>query len=423
MKAFEKLNLHPDILKAVAHEKYDNATAIQNKVIPAAMKGLDILGASKSGTGKTAAFVLPLLNKLQKVVKKDEKVVRALIIVPTIELADQVSRTIVSFSKYLDIQTVKIQGGSKKSDQIHKLRQGVDIIVATPGRLQDFIADKKVNLEHVNTVILDEADTMLELGFLGEIKSILKSCTQPKQMMCFSATISQNIKKLAKEFLRDPAIVEVSNRRDVVNFIKHRAYKVDKKRKAELAAKLVKDIGTEQVLIFVNKKDSADRLFEYFKSQDIWTAIIHGDINRGGRARALTLFKSGRSQVLIATDIAARGIDIPELPLVINYDLPEETDSFTHRVGRTGRANHKGAVITLLTIHDYNAFTTIEKHLKLNVKRDIMDGFEITDKQPRQARPRKKSLSEKKGKIDYDKKRKYTYAAQKKKRQETKKKK
>jgi ATP-dependent RNA helicase RhlE len=382
------------------------------------MKGLDILGASKSGTGKTAAFVLPLLNKLQKVVKKDEKVVRALIIVPTIELADQVSRTIVSFSKYLDIQTVKIQGGSKKSDQIHQLKQGVDIIVATPGRLQDFIADKKVNLEHINTVILDEADTMLELGFLGEIKSILKSCTQPKQMMCFSATISQNIKKLSKEFLRDPAIVEVSNRRDVVNAINHKAYKVDKKRKAELAAKLVKDIGVEQVLIFVNKKASADKLFEYFKSQDIWTTIIHGDINRGGRAKALTLFKSGKSQVLIATDIAARGIDIPELPLVINYDLPEETDSFTHRVGRTGRANHKGGVITLLTIHDYNAFTTIEKHLKLNVKREVMEGFEITDKQPRQARPRKKTLSEKMGKIDYDKRRRYTYAAQKKKKTE-----
>ncbi len=387
------------------------------------MKGLDILGASKSGTGKTAAYVLPLLNKLQKIVKKDEKVVRALIIVPTIELADQVSRSIISFSKYLDIQTVKIQGGSKKSDQIHKLRQGADIVVATPGRLQDFINDKKINLEYVNTVILDEADTMLELGFLGEIKSILKSCTQPKQMMCFSATISQNIKKLAKEFLRDPAIVEVSHRRDVVNFIKHRAYKVDKKRKAELAAKLVKDMDGEQVLIFVNKKESADKLFEYFKSQEIWTTIIHGDIKRGGRAKALTLFKSGKSQVLIATDIAARGIDIPELPLVINYDLPEETDSFTHRVGRTGRANHKGAVVTLLTIHDYNTFTTIEKHLKLNVKREIMDGFEITDKQPRQARPRKKSLSEKKGKIDYDKKRRYTYAAQKKKREEDKSKK
>ena len=384
------------------------------------MKGLDILGASKSGTGKTAAYVLPLLNKLQKVVKKDTKVVRALIIVPTIELADQVSRTIVSFSKYLDIQTVKVQGGSKKVEQIQKLKQGVDIVVATPGRLQEFINDKKINLEYVNTVILDEADTMLELGFVAEIKNILKSCTQPKQMMCFSATISQNIKKLAKEFLRDPAIVEVSNRRDVVNAIKHRAYKVDKKRKAELAAKLVKGMDGEQVLIFVNKKDVADKLFEYFKAQEIWTTVLHGDINRGGRARALTLFKSKKTQVLIATDIAARGIDIPELPLVINYDLPEETDSFTHRVGRTARANRKGGVITLLTILDYNAFSTIEKHLKLNVKRDIMPGFEITDKQPRQARPRKKKLSEKKGKIDYDKKRLYTYAAQKKKRQEAK---
>ena len=387
------------------------------------MKGMDILGASKSGTGKTAAFVLPLLNKLQKVVKKDDKVVRALIIVPTIELADQVFRTIVGFSKYLDIQTVKVQGGSKKIDQIQKLNVGADIVVATPGRLQDFIADKKINLEYVNTVILDEADTMLELGFLGEIKSILKSCTKPKQMMCFSATISQNIKKLSKEFLRDPIIVEVSSRRDVVDFIKHKAYKVDKKRKAELAAKLIKEMGSEQVLLFVNKKETADKLFEYFKSQDIWTAIIHGDIKRGGRAKALTLFKSGKSQVLIATDIAARGIDIPLLPLVLNYDLPEETDSFTHRVGRTGRANHKGAVITLLTIHDYNAFSTIEKHLKLNVKREIIMGYEITDKQPRQARPRKKSLREKKGYIDYDKKRKYTYAAQKKKKQEGKKKK
>ena len=387
------------------------------------MKGVDILGASKSGTGKTAAYVLPLLNKLQKVVKKDGKVVRALIIVPTIELADQVSRTIVSFSKYLDIQTVKVQGGSKKTDQIHKIKEGVDIVVATPGRLQDFIHDKKINLEYVNTIILDEADTMLDLGFLAEIKAILKNCTHPKQMMCFSATISQNIKKLAKEFLNDPIIVEVSNRRDVVDAINHKAYKVDKKRKAELAAKLIKDLGVGQVLVFVNKKDTADRLFEYFKKQEIWTTIIHGDINRGGRAKALTLFKGGKSQVLVATDIAARGIDIPALPLVINYDLPELTDDFTHRVGRTGRANHKGQVITLLTINDYNAFSTIEKHLKLNVKREIMEGFEITDKQPRQARPRKKSLSEKKGKIDYDKRRKFTYAAQKKKREEQKNKK
>jgi ATP-dependent RNA helicase RhlE len=414
IKAFEKLNLHPDILKAIANAQFEQTTAIQNKVIPAAMKGLDILGASKSGTGKTAAYVLPLLNKLQKVVKKEDKVVRALIIVPTIELADQVSRTIISFSKYLDIQTVKIQGGSKKSDQIHNLRQGADIVVATPGRLQDFINDKKINLEYINTIILDEADTMLELGFLSEIKSILKSCIKPKQMMFFSATISQNIKKLAKEFLRDPAIVEISSRRDVVNFIKHRSYKVDKKRKAELASKLVKDMKGEQVLIFVNTKESADQLFEYFKSQEIWTTVIHGDINRGGRARALTLFKSGKSQVLIATDVAARGIDIPELPLVINYDLPQDTDTFTHRVGRTGRAQHKGAVITLLTTLDYNAFTTIEKHLKLNVKREIYEGFELTDKQPRQKQPKKKSLIERKGGFDYHKQKMQKRNAQKK---------
>ncbi len=387
------------------------------------MKGADVLGASKSGTGKTAAYVLPLLHKLQKLVKKDSKVVRALIIVPTIELADQVSRSIVNFSKYLEIQTVKVQGGSKKIEQIARIKQGVDIVVATPGRLQDFINHKKITLEHVNTVILDEADTMLDLGFLTEIKAILKACPAQKQMMCFSATISQNIKKLAKEFLRDPAIVEVSNRRDVVNVIKHRAYKVDKKRKAELAAKLVKDLGVGQVLIFVNKKETANKLFEYFKAQEIWTSIIHGDIKRGGRAKALRLFKSGKSQVLIATDIAARGIDIPELPMVINYDLPKLTDDFTHRAGRTGRANHKGGVITLLTIDDYHPFSTIEKHLKLNIKREIMKGFEISDKQPRQARPRKKSLREKKGYIDYDKKRKFSHAVQKKKREEEKKRK
>jgi ATP-dependent RNA helicase RhlE len=262
---------------------------------------------------------------------------------------------------------------------------------------------------------------MLELGFLGEIKAILGKCTHPKQMMCFSATISQNIKKLAKEFLTDPVIVEVSNRRDIVDAINHKAYKVDKKRKVELTIKLIKDMGSEQVLIFVNKKDTADKLYDYLKEAGIWTSILHGDIKRGGRAKALNLLKTAKSQVLVATDIAARGIDIKALPLVINFDLPESTDDFTHRVGRTGRANSKGGVITLLTIYDYNAFTTIEKHLKLNVKREIMQGFDITDKQPRQARPRKKSLSEKKGTIDYDKKRRYTYAEQKKKKAENKK--
>ncbi|TET87711.1 MAG: DEAD/DEAH box helicase [Sulfurovum sp.] len=365
---------------------------------------------------------MPLLNKLQKVVKKDQKVLRALIIVPTIELVDQVSRSINEFGKYLDIKNVKIQGGTHKSAQLERLSQGADIVVATPGRLQNFINDRKINLSHINTVILDEADTMLELGFLGEIKAILKHCGQPRQTLMFSATISQNIKKLGKEFMRDAAIVEVSSRRDVVDFIAHRAYKVDKARKAELVAKLIEDMNMEQVLLFASSKESANKIYEYLKSKKIRTSIIHGDITRGGRAKSLALLKSGKTQVLVATDIAARGIDIKELSMVINYDMPESTDDFTHRVGRTGRAHHKGAVISLLTVRDYNFFSKMERDLRLNIKREVYAGFELTDTQPRQKQPKKKSLREKKGYVDYDKKRMHTYAAQKKKKQEARKK-
>lgn len=386
------------------------------------MKNLDIIGASKSGTGKTASYVLPLLHKLQKIIKPDNKVIRAMIIVPTIELVDQVTRTITALGKNLEIETVKIQGGTPKSVQLARLKKGADIIVATPGRLQDFLSDKKINLEHINTVILDEADTMLELGFLNEIKSILKECKRPKQTLMFSATISQNIKRLGKEFLKEPAIVEVSDRRDVVDMIAHRAYKIDKKRKDELIVKLIKEKNLEQVLLFTSTKVSANKIFDYLKAQNIRVSIIHGDIKRSSRSKSLALLKSGKTQVLVATDIAARGIDIPELQMVINYELPESTDDFTHRVGRTGRAQHKGSVISLLTIHDYNAFSKIEKDLRLNIKREVYQGFELTDKQPRQKRPVKKTLREKKGYIDYDKKRKHTYAAQKKKKSEQKKK-
>ena len=380
------------------------------------MKGLDIIGASKSGTGKTASYVLPVLNKLQKVVKAENKVVRALVIVPTIELCDQVTRTFMEFGKYVDIRVAKVQGGTPKSIQLERLKKGTDVVVATPGRLQDFIRDNKIHLENVNTIILDEADTMLELGFRDEIKTILGKCAKPRQIMMFSATISQNIKRLGKEFLREPAIVEVSNRRDLVNVIAHRAYKIDKKRKEELVVQLIKDLGIQQMLLFVNTKTAANSVFEYLKNNNIRVAIIHGDRTRGERAKALSLLKSEKTQVLVATDIAARGVDIAELPFVMNFDIPEKTDDYTHRVGRTGRANHKGAVISLLTIHDYNAFSQIEKDLRMNVKRDVYEGFELTDKQPRQKRPVKKSLREKKGYIDYDKKRKFTYAAQKKKR-------
>lgn len=419
IQAFQKFNLHPDILKTIT---YENATAIQNRVIPVGMKGLDVIGASKSGTGKTVAYTLPLLNKLQKVVKSENKVIRALIIVPTIELCDQVSRTLLTHSKYLKFSIAKVQGGTPKTIQLQRIKSGADIVVATPGRLQDFINDRKINLENVNTIVLDEADTMLDLGFLDEIKMILKTCGTPRQIMMFSATISQNIKRLGKEFLREPAIIEVSDRRDTVNVITHKAYKVDKKRKEELVAQIIRDLNIQQLIVFTNTKESANKLFEYLKDNKIRTAIIHGDRTRGERAKALNLLRAEKTQVLVATDIAARGVDIQELPFVMNFEIPQKTDDYTHRVGRTGRANHKGSVISLLTILEYNRFSQIEKDLKMNVKREVYEGFELTDKQPRQKRPVKKTLREKKGYIDYDKKRKYTYAANKKKKQGEKKK-
>jgi len=414
--SFEKLDLHPSIIKAIKDLNYFNPTSIQKKIIPIANKGIDVIGASKSGTGKTASYLLPLINKLIKIVKNENKTPRALIIVPTIELASQVSFSLNNFCKYLNIKDIIIQGGVKKTVQLEELKLGADVIVATPGRLIELIEEKKINLSKVGTIVLDEADTMLELGFLKEITFILSVCAKPRQIMMFSATISQNIKKLAKEFLYKPVVVEVSNRRDVVQTIEHKAFKVDKKRKDELLTYLIKKSKAEQILLFVNTKEMAQLVNDYLFKKNIRVSTIHGDIKKQDRAKAITMIRNKNIQVLVATDIAARGIDIESLPLVINYDLPEITDDFTHRVGRTGRAGQKGRVYSLLTTKDYNKFTKIERDLKLSIKREIVDGFELEDRQPRQKIQKKKSLREKKGYVDYNKKRMYTYAEQKRKR-------
>ena len=422
MEAFQKLNLHPDIIKALGELNHTEPTKIQRKIIPIASKGIDVIGASKSGTGKTASYLLPLLNKLIKIVKTENKTPRALVVVPTLELAEQVHHSILTYGKYLDIKAIKIQGGVKKSLQLNEIQKGTDVVVATPGRLIELLQEEKISLEKVGTVILDEADTMLELGFLKEITYIFSKCAKPRQIMMFSATISQNIKKLGKEFLYEPVTVEVSNRRDVVEKIEHKAFKVDRKRKDEMTSYLIKKSKAEQVLLFVNTKEKADEITAYLFKKNIRVATIHGDIKKQERAKSITMIRNKNIQVLVATDIAARGIDIPELPLVINYDLPEITDDFTHRVGRTGRAGQKGRVYSLLTIKDYNKFTKIERDLKLSIKRDIIEGFELEDRQPRQKIQKKKSLREKKGYVDYNKRRMYTYAEQKRKRAEQKKK-
>jgi ATP-dependent RNA helicase RhlE len=376
------------------------SSSIQKKVIPIACKGIDIIAASKSGTGKTASFVLPMLQMLHKTLKPNHRVLRGLILVPTRELVDQISIWIGEYGKNLNLRHTKIQGGVSKASQLEKLKSGIDIIVSTPGRLKAFIEDGSIDISSVNKIVLDEADTMLEMGFIKEMEFILSNCSNYRQIMMFSATISQNIKKLGKEFLKDPVTIEVSKRRDVVNLIEHQAYKVDVKRKNELLTHIIKKNENEQVLVFINMKDTADEITSHLVNRGINAVAIHGNLESKERTKNIKSFRSKKAQVLVATDIAARGIDIQELPLVINYELPESTDEFTHRVGRTGRANKCGNVITLLTVKDYNAFTKIERHLKLSIKRIVEDGFELKDRQPRQRQQQKKSLSAKKGKLD-----------------------
>ncbi len=339
-----------------------------------------------------------MLKKVNNNLNFNNRVLRGLIIVPTRELVEQVSKSLSDYGKYLKVKHTKIMGGTSRNKQAEVLSGGIDIVVATSGRLLDLQKDELIDLSSVNFIVLDEADTMLEMGFINEIEEIFSLCSPYRQIVMCSATVSQNIRKLAKEFLKEPVTVQIHDRRDRVDIIKHEAFKVDVKRKKELVAHLLKTTKCDQVLLFVNKKDSADAAYEYFKSQGIKIAAIHGDIEYKNRVQAIKDFRSKKVKVLVATDIAARGLDIKGLPLIINYTLPEGTDDFTHRVGRTGRAGNKGTVITMLTVEDYNHFTKIERDLRLNVKREVHDEFPLKDRQPRQKVMKKKmSLSEKKG--------------------------
>lgn len=310
---------------------------------------------------------------------------------------EQVSKSLNDYGKFLKVKHTKIMGGTSKAKQEQIINDGIDIVVATPGRLKDLVQSEILDLSSVNYLVLDEADTMLEMGFLEEIEEIFSYCSPYKQIVMCSATISQNINKLAKEFMKDPVTVQVHDRRDTVSLIEHKAYKIDVKKKKELVTTLIKDSGYEQILLFVNKKDAANAAQEHFKANGIKSAPIHGEIEYKQRVQAIKDFKNKKIQVLIATDIAGRGLDIEKLPLVINYTLPETTDDFTHRVGRTGRAGNKGEVITILTVEDYNRFTKIERNLRLNVKREVHEEFPLKDRQPRQKVQKKKKLSEKKG--------------------------
>jgi len=338
-----------------------------------------------------------MLDKVNSNLNFNNRVLRGLVLVPTRELVEQVSKSLNDYGKFLKVKHTKIMGGTSKAKQEQIINGGIDIIVATPGRLKDLVESEILDLSSVNYLVLDEADTMLEMGFLEEIEEIFSYCSPYKQIVMCSATISQNIRKLAKEFMKEPVTVQVHDRRDTVSLIEHRAFKVDVKKKKELITRLIKDSKYEQVLLFVNKKDAANAALEHFNAHGVKAAALHGEIEYKQRVQAIKDFKNKKIKVLIATDIAGRGLDVEKLPLVINYNLPETTDDFTHRVGRTGRAGNKGEVISILTVEDYNHFTKIERDLRLNVKREIHEDFPLKDRQPRQKVQKKKKLSEKKG--------------------------
>ncbi len=340
---------------------------------------------------------MPILEELIEQKQTNElPILRTLILVPTRELATQIGKVIDDYAKYLDIKRLAIFGGVSSKEQEKKLSNGIDILVSTSGRLLEHIKNKNVNLSSVTTVVIDEVDTMLDMGFLEDLEKILPNIGQNRQIMMFSATLNQNVKKLAKEFLSDPVVIEVAKQRSSVKIIDQQIVLVDENKKAELLSYLIGSRNYSQVLVFVNMKKEADDLVAHLNLDGLPAECIHGDVRQTARAKALRKFKSGDIRVLVATDIAARGIDIELLPVVVNFALPETITDYTHRIGRTGRAGNAGTAITLLSVKDYKFMIEIEKELIINIPRIEVEGFEATEKKPRLFKARPKPLSQRK---------------------------
>lgn len=395
IKTFNENKLDENIIKAIDELGFEKPTQIQQKAIPLALNKKDILGTAQSGSGKTAAFLLPILDELVRT-KSKVPVLRALIIVPTRELARQISQAIDDFGKYLDISKLAIVGGLSLKDQEKKIKKGVDIVVATTGRLQEHLRNETIDLSSVTQVVIDEVDTILAMGFLEDLENILPKVGQNRQIMMFSATLNQNVKTLAKEFLDNPAVVEVVNQRSSVDVIEQKIIEVDPNQKAPLLSYLIGSQNYSQVLVFVNTKKLADALVRHFELDGLSAACIHGDVRQSSRTKALRKFKDGEIRILVATDIAARGIDIQMLPLVVNFELPQSIADYTHRIGRTGRAGNAGLAITLLSVKDYAMMEDIQKELILDIPRETIEDFEPTEKKPRIKKHKVKKLSEKK---------------------------
>ena len=375
--SFDSLGLNADILLAVSDKGYSEPTPIQQQAIPLIIEGRDLMGAAQTGTGKTAGFTLPLLQRLTDtdVPTKGRRPIRALILTPTRELAAQVHESVQTYSRHLPLKSAVVFGGVSINPQKMKLIKGVDILVATPGRLLDHVGQNSANLSKVDILILDEADRMLDMGFLRDIRKVLALLPKNKQTLLFSATFSGEIKKLATGLLNSPALVEVAQQNTTAERVKQVVHHVDKNRKRELLSFLIGSNNWEQVLVFNRTKHGANRLAEQLTNDGINSAAIHGNKSQGARTRALADFKSGKVRVLVATDIAARGLDISQLPHVVNFELPNVPEDYVHRIGRTGRAGNEGEAMSLVCVDELKLLKDIERLIKTEIPKVEIDGY------------------------------------------------
>ena len=376
--SFEKLGLCSHLLKAIKEQGYETPTPIQEQAIPIILQRKDILAGAQTGTGKTAGFTLPMLELLlrAKESKGDKShTIKALILTPTRELATQVEESVRLYGAHLPFKSAVIFGGVKINPQIVALRRGVDIVVATPGRLLDHISQKTIDLSKVDFLILDEADRMLDMGFVNDIKKVIAVLPKERQTLLFSATYSDEIKKLSEKFLRSPSLIEVARRNTSSEIVKQAVYHVDKERKRELLTHLINEGKWQQVLVFTRTKHGANRLSEQLEKDGVSSAVIHGNKSQNARTKALSDFKEGKVRVLVATDIAARGIDIDQLPHVVNYELPNVSEDYVHRIGRTGRAGNEGEAISLVCVDEDEFLASIEKLIKKDIPKVWLKGF------------------------------------------------
>ncbi|CAG0943959.1 MAG: ATP-dependent RNA helicase RhlE [Rhodocyclaceae bacterium] len=377
---FEELGLLPELLKAVAEAGYTEPTPIQAQAIPVVLEGKDVMGGAQTGTGKTAGFVLPLLQRLARHASNSPSParhpVRALILTPTRELAMQVHESVQTYGKYVPLRDLVVYGGVDIKPQTEALRRGVEIVVATPGRLLDHVEQKSVGFNFVEVLVLDEADRMLDMGFIPDIKRILALLPKERQSLLFSATFSEEIKKLADSMLRAPVLIEVARRNALTDTVTHRIHPVAQDDKRALLAHLLKRSNASQVLVFVGTKFGASRLAHYLERQGINATAIHGDKSQQQRTEALEAFKSGTVRVLVATDVAARGLDIDDLPHVINYELPHVPEDYVHRIGRTGRAGKEGDATSLVCAEERGKLAEIEKLIKRQIEQVVIEGYE-----------------------------------------------